>query len=122
MDCAEFKRLLTEYAEGTLAPALSKEAREHLASCSNCAQEQAAYKAAVKAVGLLQERESPPGLWESFESYSAQRALRERVGAWERFRILVRRRVSELCMGLIIFMNVTCETATRRLSRYVLES
>lgn len=122
MDCTEFRRLETEYVEGTLDENLRREAADHLAACEACSEEFAAHLAGVKAVRCLSEREPPPAVWETFPEYARARERRERVGVFGRLRMLIRRRVSEVCKGVIIFINVTCETATRRLQKYVVEA
>jgi hypothetical protein len=122
MDCTEFRRLETEYVEGTLDAAVREEADRHIEQCEACKMDLAAYRASVKAVLCLADKEPPPGLWEAFPEYAGAREKAERVGAFGRVGMLIRGRFSEVCKGLIIFMNVTCETATRRLQKYVVEA
>jgi hypothetical protein len=59
MECAETKRLLSEYIDGTLDIARKAQVHEHLLTCKDCQGEFTALSALVKELGSIESVEPP---------------------------------------------------------------
>jgi hypothetical protein len=58
-------------------------------------------------------------MWESYRNYTARREEEESLGILDRLLRAWRRRVSAVCLGMILFVTVVSTETTRRLQKYV---
>ena len=119
MDCRAFNAIEDELLDGSVEPATEHEARAHLDACARCRGEFEEARAAILALRGQAELEAPQGMWESFRRYAARRDEEEALGFLERIQHAWRKRVSAVCLGMILFITVVSANATRRLQTYV---
>jgi anti-sigma factor RsiW len=75
MSCRELVELVTEFFEGTLAPADRARFEAHLATCRHCRAYLAQMRLTVDALGRLTEQDVEP---------DAEAALRRAFRGWKR--------------------------------------
>jgi len=80
MSCPEVDRLLAEYVEGTLEPALHERVRDHLAACPACRSVAEEASLAVQFLQRVPELEVPPALLTSVLFHTSAELARRRGG------------------------------------------
>ena len=61
-NCVNVVRLLADYLEGQLPPAIHQELEQHLQRCSRCVAQLRTYESTVSLLRSLKEEELPPEL------------------------------------------------------------
>ena len=67
--CGSVVKLLADYLEGQLAPALRQELDEHLGKCPDCVTQLRTYESTVSLLRSLRDEELPPQLRLTVKSF-----------------------------------------------------
>ena len=67
--CCDVVRLLADYLEHQLPPALQRELDQHLQKCSRCVAQLRTYQSTVSLLRSLKEEELPPELRLTLKSF-----------------------------------------------------
>lgn len=86
LECRDIGKLLYDYVDGSLEPALRRELEQHLADCPGCLAFINTYRQTIKLSKELPPGEIPPELKLKLRSFIKAKALQP-PGFWKRLRL-----------------------------------
>lgn len=122
MRCEEVQELLNALIDEHLNPHEKEQVLDHLHTCNSCAK---GYNDLRRFVEFCRQIESPEpkiDLWREIEPKLAEVIAEQRLPFALRLRRQWDRLISQVCYGVILFLQVVTYQVTLSLSRYVVEA
>lgn len=82
--CRDVGKLLYDYVDGSLEPALRHELEQHLADCPGCLAFINTYRQTIKLSKELHSKEIPPELKRKLRSFIKSESALQRPSFWKR--------------------------------------
>lgn len=121
MRCEEVQERLSALIDEQLSPAEREQVQHHLYACEVCSRE---YQELCRFVEFCRQLEAPEpkiDLWREFQPVLAEIIAEQRLPLTQRLRRQWSRLVSQVCYGIILFLQVVTYQLTITLSRYIVE-
>lgn len=121
MRCEEVQERLSALIDEQLSQTEREEMQHHLRVCEACSREYQELRRFVEFCRQLEPPEPRIDLWREFQPMLAEIIAEQRLPFTERLRRQWSRLVSQVCYGIILFLQVVTYQLTFTLSRYIVE-
>lgn len=121
MRCEEVQERLSALIDEQLNQHEREQVHRHLLTCETCARE---YRELLRFVEFCRQMEAPEpkiDLWHEFQPILAEIIAEQRLPFTQRLRRLGNQLVSQVCYGIILFLQVVTYQMTITLSRFIVE-
>ncbi len=121
MRCEEVQEQLSALIDEQLSPQEYEHLQRHLHTCEACFRE---YQELRRFVDFCRQMEAPEpkiDLWREFQPMLAEIVAEQKIPFAQRLRRQWNRLVSQVCYGIILFLQVVTYQLTITLSRYIVE-
>ncbi len=122
MRCEEVQERLSALIDEQLNLQEREQVLNHLRTCEACSRE---YHELLQFVQFCRQLEAPEpkiDLWREFQPVLAEIIAEQRMPFTQRLRRQWSRLVSQVCYGIILFLQVVTYQVTMTLSRYIVEA
>jgi 3-methyladenine DNA glycosylase/8-oxoguanine DNA glycosylase len=121
MRCEEVQERLSSLIDEQLGWQEREEVRQHLHMCATCAREYQQLRQFVEFCRQLEAPEPKIDLWRELQPMLAEMVAEQRLSFTQRIRRQWNRLVSQVCYGIILFLQIVTYQTTVALSRFVVE-
>lgn len=121
MRCEEVQERLTALMDEQLSQTEREQVQQHLHVCEACLREYEELRRFVEFCRQLEAPEPRLDLWSEFQPLLAEIVAEHRLPLTARLRRQWSRLVSQVCYGIILFLQVVTYQLTMTLSRYIVE-
>ncbi|MGC8783071.1 MAG: anti-sigma factor family protein [Armatimonadota bacterium] len=121
MRCEEVQDRLSALIDEQLSQTEREQVQHHLYACEDCLREYQELRRFVEFCRQLEAPEPRIDLWQEFQPMLAEIIAEQRLSFTQRLRHQWSRLVSQVCYGIILFLQVVTYQLTITLSRYIME-
>ncbi|GBC94228.1 hypothetical protein HRbin16_00009 [bacterium HR16] len=121
MRCEEVQERLSALIDEQLSQTEREQVLQHLYACEACSREYQELRRFVEFCRQLEAPEPRIDLWREFQPMLAEIIAEQRLPFAQRLRRQWSRLVSQVCYGIILFLQVVTYQLTITLSRYIVE-
>jgi anti-sigma factor RsiW len=121
MRCEEVQERLSALIDEQLSREEREQVEHHLYACETCSREYRQLRRFVEFCRQLEAPEPKIDLWREFQPMLAQIVTEQKMPLTQRLRRQWSRLVSQVCYGIILFLQVVTYQLTITLSRYIVE-
>ncbi|MCS6830025.1 MAG: zf-HC2 domain-containing protein [Armatimonadota bacterium] len=121
MRCEEVHERLSALIDEQLSREEREQVEYHLHTCEACSGEYQDLRRFVEFCRQLEAPEPRIDLWREFQPMLAEIVVEHRLSFVQRLRRQWGRLVSQVCYGIILFLQVVTYQLTLTLSRYIVE-
>lgn len=121
MRCEEVQERLSALIDEQLSQHEREQVQSHLLTCETCAREYHELRRFVEFCRQMEAPEPKIDLWHEFQPILAEIIAEQRLPFTQRLRRQWSRLVSQVCYGIILFLQVVTYQMTMTLSRYIVE-
>lgn len=121
MRCEEVQERLSALIDEQLSPQEYEQLQHHLHTCEACSREYQELRRFVEFCRQLEAPEPRIDLWREFQPMLAEIVAEQKIPFAQRLRRQWSRLVSQVCYGIILFLQVVTYQLTITLSRYIVE-
>lgn len=121
MRCEEVQERLSALIDEQLNQQERGQVQSHLMTCETCAREYQELRRFVEFCRQLESPEPKIDLWHEFLPILAEIVTEQQLPLGQRLRRQWSRLVSQICYGIILFLQVVTYQLTITLSRYIVE-
>lgn len=121
MRCEQVQEQFSALIDEQLSAPQREQIWQHLQQCADCAEQYYQLRRFVEFCRQLEQPEPRLDLWREFQPMLADILAEQRLSLGQRVRRQWERLVSQVCYGIILFLQVVSYQVTMNLSRYILE-
>lgn len=121
MRCEEVQERLSALIDEQLNQQEREQVQSHLLICETCAREYQELRRFVEFCRQLEAPEPKIDLWHDLQPMLAEILAEQQLPLGQRLRRQWSRLVSQVCYGIILFLQVVTYQLTITLSRYIVE-
>lgn len=121
MRCEEVQERLSALIDEQLSQQEYEQLQQHLRACEACYREYQELRQFVEFCRQLEAPEPRIDLWREFQPMLTEIVAEHRLPFAQRLRRQWSRLVSQVCYGIILFLQVVTYQLTITLSRYIVE-
>jgi anti-sigma factor RsiW len=121
MRCEEVQERLSALIDQQLSPQEHEQLQHHLHTCEACFREYQELRRFVEFCRQLEAPDPKIDLWREFQPMLAEIVAEQKIPFAQRLRRQWNRLVSQVCYGIILFLQVVTYQLTITLSRYIVE-
>ncbi len=121
MRCEEVQERLSALIDEQMNQQEREQVQHHLMTCETCAREYRELRRFVEFCRQLEQPEPKIDLWQELQPMLAEIIAEQKLPFTQRLRRQWSRLVSQVCYGIILFLQVVTYQMTITLSRYIVE-
>ncbi|MEJ5251352.1 MAG: zf-HC2 domain-containing protein [Chthonomonadetes bacterium] len=121
MRCEEVQERLSALIDEQMSQQEREQVQNHLMACEACSREYRELRRFVEFCRQLEQPEPKIDLWQELQPMLAEIIAEQKLPFTQRLRRQWSRLVSQVCYGIILFLQVVTYQMTITLSRYIVE-